>query len=118
MELKSLPKQMDAKMDVHNSVRRNNQSFLRSIKQQELNNENAHIMRRMEEIHFRNWEKGHIGGEIGVPAPKYMKSKKLHGQAVNAQGSSQSPSSLNYSVRKTENERINTENIKLFRKLS
>ena len=37
-----------------------------------LNMANAHLVKRMEEIHFRKWDKGHIGGELQVSKPKSL----------------------------------------------
>ena len=61
----------------------------------------------MEQIHFRPWEKGIIGKELKVPFPV---SNKLIAQSPKKK----STISLNYSSRKTENERIEAENVKLF----
>ena len=84
-----------------------------------MNTENAHLVKRMEEIHFRNWDKGHIGGELHVPAPRSVRSnKKPTSPSAYNHNNSTVVSSLNYTVRKLENDRIHSENLKLFQKLS
>ena len=76
----------------------------------------------MEEIHFRNWERGDIGGKFRVPAPPSARSM---GRAKNTRSASRDSSlppqtalnSLNYTARKQERDRIYHDNVLLFKRL-
>ena len=67
-----MPQEMDKQMEVQKSSRRKNESFLRQKREANLNAENAQIVRRMQEIHLRKWDQGHVGGELRVPAPSHI----------------------------------------------
>ena len=70
----------------------------------------------MEQIHFRPWENGTIGGEMKVPYPLGGKPAKKEIRTP-TQYHLLHKGSLNFTSRKAENDRINFENVKLFQKL-
>ena len=70
----------------------------------------------MEEIHFRNWEKGDIGRKLRVPAPPSARSMRSASQA-NSLPPQTALSSLNYTARKQERDRIYHDNVLLFKRL-
>ena len=83
--------------------------------------ENQKIVKRLETLHYRPWEQGMLGREIGLPNPKESVIKKNRksgaGSSSVAGGNAsvaQSVASLNELSRKREQDKIRVENLKIF----
>ena len=76
-----------------------------------IHEENTRLVRRMEMIHFRPWEKGIMGRDLNVPFPAGKTQAEIIEYKSNKLGS------LNFVKRKEENLRIKKENVRLFKKL-